>query len=129
MKLDWNMGGWFGSQLGGTAWILVSAAITLTRDIPTGLLLLLIFSLPNIAGLFFWYKRILSCYLSMQVLLASMGLSGLLAIYVLERKGLWLEIQKGGAISAESGYLLLGATVLVVMASLHLKFGRHRNSN
>lgn len=122
------MGGWFGSQPGGTVRILVAAAIALPKDISTGLVVLVIFAVPNIAGLFFWYERALSCYLSMQISLALMGLCGLLAIYVLDRNDLWLEIQKGGAISAKAGYLLLTATVVVVMASLHLKSGRNQNN-
>lgn len=125
MKLEWNMGGWFGSQLGGTAWILVAAAISLGKDLSTGLALLLIFAVSNIAASALWFKKPFTCYLSMQIMLAAVGLCGLLAIYVLDRNDLWLAIQKGGAISAEMGYTLLTVTVLIVMALSHIKFGRH----
>ena len=124
MKLDWNMGGWFGSQLGGTVWILVSAAISLGHDIPAGLVVLLVFLVPNIVGSYLWFRRPLPCYPSLQIVLALCGLAGTAAIYVLDKNDLWLKIQTGGAISKELAYLLLIITVLAVMASLHMKFGR-----
>jgi len=123
MQLEWNFGGWFGSQLGGTVWILIAAAISLGHDVSTGVILILFFLVPNIAGLILWSRRKLTCYQSIQIVLALSGIFGLLAIYILERSKLWLEIQKGGAISAETGYLLLVIIVLTVMAGLHLKFG------
>lgn len=127
MQLEWNTGGWFGSQLGGTVWILIAAAISSGRDISTGIILLLLFLVPNTIGLILWRQRKLTCYQSLQIVFALSGFFGLLAIYVLDRNNLWLEIQKGGAISKETGYLLLTVTVLVVMAWLHTKFGRKPN--
>lgn len=124
MNLEWNTGGWFGSQLGGTVWILIAAAISSGHDLSTGVILLILFLLPNIVGLLLWRQRKLTCYQSIQILFALCGFSGLLAIFVLDRNGLWLEIQTGGAISKEAGYLLLSITILVVMAWFHLKFGR-----
>ena len=55
------------------------------------------------------------------------GVFGLLAIYVLDRNNLWLEIQKGGAISTDAGYFLLSAVILIVMVWFHFKFGRKPN--
>jgi hypothetical protein len=127
MHLDWNMGGWFGSQLGGTVWILIAGAISLGQDLSTGLILILFFLIPNIVGLVLWYRRNLSCYVSTQIIFAFSGFFGLLAIYVLDRNNLWLEIQKGGAISKDAGYFLLSAVILVVMVSFHIKFGRKPN--
>lgn len=127
MQLDWNMGGWLGSQLGGTVWILIAAAISMGQDFSTGLILLLFFLAPNIVGLVLWYRRILSCYVSTQIMFALSGIFGLLAIHVLDRNNLWLEIQKGGAISKDAGYFLLSAVILVVMVSFHIKFGRKPN--
>lgn len=123
-RLEWDAGGWFGSQLGGTAWILVAAAICFFRDISTGLLLLLFFVAPNLLGLVLWQRKKLSCYVSIQLLFASCGLSGLFAIYVLEQSGLWLEIQTGGAVSSAGGYFLLTSVVLILMVYFHLRFGR-----
>ena len=105
-------------------WILVAAAISLGHEVSTGIILILLFLVPNIVGLILWHLRKLTCYQSMQILFVLCGISGLLSVYVLDQNNLWLEIQKGGAISKEAGYFLLTATVLVVMAWFHLKFGR-----
>ena len=64
---------------------------------------------------------------SMQIVFALGGFFGLLAIYVLDRNDLWLEIQKGGAISIEMGYLVLVVTFFVVMTWFHLKYGRKQS--
>ncbi|MDH3380874.1 MAG: hypothetical protein OEQ39_28510, partial [Gammaproteobacteria bacterium] len=107
MQLIWNSSGWFGSQLGGTVWILIAAAIALGHDAWIGLILLVIFLIPNIVGYLLWQQRKFSCHASIQILFVLSGLSGLLAIYVLDRNYLWLEIQKGGSISAGLAYFLL----------------------
>jgi hypothetical protein len=127
MQLEWNTGGWFGSQLGGTVWILIAAAISFGHDISIGIILLSLFLVPNIGGLILWHQRKLTCYQSLQIVFALSGFVGLLAIYVLDQNSLWLEIQKGAAISKEMGYLLLTVIILVVMAWFHLKFGRKPN--
>ena len=127
MHLEWNMGGWFGSQLGGTVWILIAAAISLGHDYSTGITLLLLFLIPNIVGLILWHQRKLTCYQSLQIVFSLSGFFGLLAIYLLDRNSLWLEIQKGGAISKETGCFLTTVAFLAVMVWLHLKFGRKPN--
>lgn len=129
MHLDWNANGWFGSQLGGTAWILVAAAIALGHNTWTGLILLVIFLVPNIVGYLLWYIKIFSCHASIQILFGLSGLFGLLTIYVLDRNHLWLEIQKGGSISAVSGYFLITLIVLILMITFYLRFGRKPNAS
>jgi len=124
MHLDWNTNGWFGSQLGGTAWILVAAAIALGHNTWTGLILLVLFLIPNTVGYLLWRKKKFSCHASIQVLFGLIGLFGLITIYILERNHLWLEIQKGGSISAIAGYFLIAAIVLILMITFYLRFGR-----
>jgi hypothetical protein len=129
MHLDWNASGWFGGQLGGTAWILVAAAITFDHNTWTGLILLVIFLVPNIVGYLLWRLKKFSCHASLQILFGLSGLFGLLTIYVLDRNHLWLEIQKGGSISAVSGYFLLTLIILILMITFYLKFGRKPNAS
>jgi len=69
MNLEWNAAGWFGGQLGGTAWILVTAALTTARDASTGFFLLVIFLVPNIIGYSLWRMQKMSYYASLQILL------------------------------------------------------------
>jgi len=127
MQLNWQTGGWFGSQLGGTAWILVASLITFGHDISTGLILLLLFLIPNSIGTLLWHQRKISCYASIQILFACCGLFGLLAVFVLDKNNLWLAIQQGGTISATKTYVLLCCTVLILMVYFHVKFGQKPN--
>lgn len=129
MQLNWNSSGWFGSQLGGTVWILVAAAIALGHDAWTGLILLVIFLVPNIVGYLLWHQKMFSCHASIQILFGLCGFFGMLAIYVLDRNHLWLEIQKSGSISAGLAYFLLILIVLILMMTIYLRFGREHNAS
>jgi hypothetical protein len=53
----------------------------------------------------------------------------MLAIYVLDRNQHWLEIQKGGSISAGSACFLLILIVLILMMTFYLRFGREHNAS
>lgn len=124
MKLEWNAGGWFGSQLGGTCWIFVAAVLSTVRDVSMGLVLLGIFSVPNIVGYVFWRQKKMSCYAATQWLIAVMGVSGLLAIYVLDQGRMWREIQSGGSVSAASAYGLVVLVAVILMLTFYFRFGR-----
>ena len=124
MKMEWNSSGWFGSQLGGTAWILVAAILSSVQELSTGLLLLAVFAIPNVVGLVLWRRRSLSCYAATQLLLAIMGLCGLLAIYLLERSNDWERIQTGASISASSAYFIVAAVIGILMITFYFRFGR-----
>jgi len=124
VNLEWNAGGWFGGQLGGTAWILVAAAITTGRDITTGFILLVIFLVPNIIGYSLWRMQKMSCYASLQILLILIGVFGLLAIYVLERRHLWIEIQMSSPVSAAYAYYMIIFITAILMVVFYFRFGR-----
>jgi len=97
MKLEWNLGGWFGGQLGGTLWILIAAALSAIRDLETGALVFVTFLIPNIIGTIMWQRRDrLSCYVAIQMLLPLVGVFSFLAVYILDRSNQWLAIQSGG---------------------------------
>jgi len=124
MKMEWNAGGWFGGQLGGTVWILVAAALSAFHDVSIGGVLLGLFLVPNIVGYLFWRTRWWSCYAATQWLIGLMGICGLLAVYVLDRGSLWLEIQTGGSGSAQSGYFIVGGVFALMMLVFYVRFGR-----
>ena len=124
MKLEWNTGGWFGSQIGGSCWILVAAILSASRDVAMGLVLLTIFLIPNVVGYVLWRRRTLSCYAAIQWLIALTGVSGVLAIYVLDRGRMWYEIQIGGSISAAAAYGVLVLATAGLMSMLYFRFGR-----
>ncbi len=124
MNLEWNAGGWFGGQLGGTAWILVAAALTTARDTSTGFILLVIFLVPNIIGYLLWRMQKMSSYASLQILFTLIGVFGLLAIYVLERRHLWIEIQMGSSVSAAYAYYMIIFITAILMVMFYFRFGR-----
>lgn len=123
IQTEWNSAGWFGSQLGGTAWILAAAALAAGRDAGIGLQLTAIFTASNLAGYLLWRGKQLSFHAAMQIQLPISGLSGLLAIYLLHRANLWLEIQHGGAIQAAPAGALLVTIVALLMIVFYLRRG------
>ena len=129
MNLEWNAGGWFGGQLGGTAWILVAAALSTTRDTSTGFILLVIFLVPNIIGCLLWRMQKISFYASLQILLILIGVFGLLAVYVLERRHLWIEIQMGSSVSAAYTYYMIIFITAILMVMFYFRFGREQNDS
>ncbi|MDJ0656541.1 MAG: hypothetical protein QNJ40_20440 [Xanthomonadales bacterium] len=125
MKLEWNLGGWLGSQIGGTAWIGVAAILAGIQNLTTGLVLFGIFLIPNIIGLVLWRRRDrMPCYPAMQTVIFSAGSCGLLAVYVLENRGQWESIQSGGTVSSGSAYWVIVLVVSILMLNFHLRFGR-----
>ena len=123
-QLQWNSGGWFGGQLGSTIWILVAAVLAGIQDMKAGVVLALLFVIPNAFGLILWrHRNRFSCYAAMQWLLVAVGIFGLMTVFVLDRSGLWYAIQTGGSVSATFGYLIITGVVVVLMLSFYLRFG------
>jgi len=128
MKLEWNLGGWFGGQLGGTLWILIAAALSAIRDLETGALVFVTFLIPNIIGTIMWQRRDrLSCYVAIQMVLLLVGVFSFLAVYILDRSNQWLAIQSGGQVSATSTYGLIILVVSLLLLMFYFRFGRHPN--
>ena len=127
--MEWNTGGWFGSQIGATVWMLVAGTLAAFRDVPAGVLVVLLFAIPNVVGLVLWQGRKLSCYASTQLLIGISGVCGLLAVYVLERAGVWTQIQTGGQVSASSTYWIIGLVFGGLTIVFYLRFGRGGNGS
>ena len=123
-RLQWNPGGWFGSQVGGSAWILVGGLLCLPRDGTTGLIVLALFAAANLVGLQLWSRRArLSAYAGLQLLLVVLGLAGLATVFVLDRAGLFEAIQVGGRVSAGATCGLLAALIFGLMLFFRLRYG------
>ncbi len=123
----WNAGGWFGGQIGATVWMLVAAVLTAMRDLSTGMVVLLLFVVPNVIGLLLWLSRKLSCYASTQILIGVSGVCGLVAVYVLESANAWMQMQTGGQVSAQSSYWIIGLVFGGLMLMFYFRFGRGGN--
>ncbi len=123
-RLRWNAGGWFGGQVGATAWILVSGILTAGRDLTTGMVVVQLFVIPNVIGVVLWLSRKFSCYASTQILIGVAGVCGLAAVYILERAHAWSYIQTGGQVSAQSACWLIALIVSGLLLMCYLRFGR-----
>ncbi len=112
---QWNKGGWFGSQLGGTAWMLVGAAVLLPRAPEVAAVWLAAFAVATAIGSWMWWRRDrLRPYPALQALLLVCGLSGhtaLIALHVL-RPGLRIS-QPLGIHLADEPQLILWLLVLI----------------
>jgi hypothetical protein len=122
--LRWDLGAWFGTQLGATAWMLVGGLLAAAHDLAAGGIALLLFAVPNAVGIGLWRSRRLSCYASTQILAASAGACGLLCVYALDRAGLWERIQVGSQVGAGWSYGVIALVFGVMMLVFHLRFGR-----
>jgi hypothetical protein len=125
--MNWNVGGWFGGQLGGTVWMLVAGILTAIRDFPIGMFVVLLFAIPNVIGIVLWLSRKLSCYASTQLLIGVSGVCGLVTVYALENANAWIQIQTGGHVSAQSSYWIIGLVYGGLILMFYVRYGRVRN--
>ncbi len=126
-QMQWNLGGWLGAQVGSTIWILVAGILSLWVDVNTGLLVIALFMIANLAGMAIWRRReALSAYTGIQILLPIVGVVGLAAVYTLDRSSIYESIQVGGTVSAQSSYGLIVLVVAALMVLFYFRFGRNR---
>jgi hypothetical protein len=85
---EWNAGGWFGAQLGSTAWLFIGGFVLLRGHPASGLALLGCGLAANLLGSLLWMqRRRLSPYRGIQVLVAICCAAGLLAVRWLDLRG------------------------------------------
>ena len=84
----WNAGGWFGAQIGATAWIAL-LGILLLFDAPLlGVLVLALAIAPNVVGTILWrMRKRIRTYPAVQALIVAAGLAGLMAIVSVDIAG------------------------------------------
>ncbi|MCP5055669.1 MAG: hypothetical protein GY937_02970 [bacterium] len=78
---QWNRGGWFGSQVGATLWLVLLGGVLLVQSQPVGGLVVLCGVVPNLIGLALWRRRqSISPYAAIQILIAVCGCGALVAM-------------------------------------------------
>ena len=89
-RFQWNTGGWFGSQLGSTCWMLLCGLLFLIdSEILAGLLMLACFAVPNIVGTAVWARRgRIAPYPAVQLLLVVLFISTAAALVLTDCLGL-----------------------------------------
>jgi len=85
---QWNAGGWFGSQLGSTCWLLLTGSLLVPERPQVGLAVLACGLLPNLIGLRLWQlRRRIEPYPALQSLLLILWGFTVLAVLVLDVSG------------------------------------------
>src|SRR5437867_3891353 len=85
---QWNAGGWFGSQFGGTMWLVVGAAVLAASAPLAALTWAACFVVANAAGWWLWQRRDrLRPYPAMQALVLVCGVVALVAMAALDLIG------------------------------------------
>lgn len=111
--MTWNAGGWFGMLVGGTCWIAICSALLISHDVAVSGMVSAVFLSANVVGTLIWFSRDrVSAFIGIQTLLIVIGGAGLVAIFIIDRSGLWHIIQGvGGTVSALQMYMLLAVTM------------------
>ncbi len=126
-KLDrpatWNAGGWFGSQLGSTLWLAISAALLAARSVTVASTVFALFVVANFVGIVLWRRRArISVLSAMQVLLAAFWACSMAAVFVIDRAGLWETLAVGGSNNMPATRTCIMLTVLVLALGVMLRF-------
>jgi|GEM_PF-1407271 len=127
---QWNAGGWFGCQIGGTLWILICAVLLTPKDATVAAAVFAAFLLPNLGGTALWILRHrVAPYPAIQTLLILCWIAAIACIFVAESSGLWhaiagVPIHTGGGaegtVSAESMNVMVFLLFPLLMLVFHL---------
>ena len=95
--LQWDIGGWYGGQLGGTTWMFVIGISCFSFSQPiAGVLILAIGLLVNIIGFaFFLNEHRLPAYPTLQLFIAILAIATLLIFIILEIANIPLACKLG----------------------------------
>lgn len=127
---QWKAWAWFGPILGSTLWLLLSAIFLWNRSGQLAVLVLVLFLLANLVGLWLWRVRErVSVFAAIQVFLVTFWVCGIGAIYTIDRAGHWATLAVGGHnnISAWRAYVLL--TILVAALVVMFRIRQRRPSD
>jgi len=118
---QWNAGGWFGSQLGASCWMLIAGLLLLPIDAGVAVATLGIFAAVNVAGTAMWMQRErLAPIPAIQMLIVLVGAAGALATYVMDSAGRFESLGTGPGTSARSMYIILALMVAGLLLMFHL---------
>ena len=125
---QWNAGGWFGGQIGGTAWMLLAGVLVLAQGSLLGLLILVCFLIPNVVGVVLWRLRDrLSPYPAVQALVVVMGVCSVLTLVAFDVSGRLAEYSPGS--SASVYWILMVFPTTMLMFHLQNRSGRKKGGD
>ena len=116
----WLASGWFGSQLGGTAWLFVSAFVLAAHSLETAAIVLTCGLAANLVGCLLWSQRSrLDPYRALQLLVVVIGLASFTATRWLEARGQFGLLDP--RVSPGTMYILLFCLVAFLVAVFEAK--------
>jgi ABC-type phosphate transport system permease subunit len=123
-RFQWNLGAWFGGQIGGTAWMLVGAVVLAPHAPEVAGVWLACFAVANAIGSWLWWCRdSLRPYPSLQALLSACGVSSVIALVALHvlRPDLRITRPRGILLTDEPRFIpWFLVLVIALMTSFHL---------
>lgn len=133
-RFQWNMGGWFGGQLGGTVWMLVGVVVLVPQAPEVAGVWLVCFAVANAIGSGLWWHRDrIRPYPALQALLFATGFHGLIALAALHvlRPGLRITRPKGVLLADDPriiAFLLIMIVALMMFCFLAERSARKERS-
>ena len=125
----WNAGAWFGSQLGSTLWLAISAGVLAPRSTTVASAVFTLFLIANFVGIVIWRRRSrISMFLGLQILLIAFWACSMAAIFAIDRAGLWETLAVGGRNSMPASLTYVMLTLLVLALGVVFQFRRRTQS-
>jgi len=126
----WNTGGWFGSQVGSTIWMLILGFVLLSKDSLAASVCFGGFVVLNAWGLFLWRSRErLSVYAGLQRFLASATVVIALVVVVVNERGVSQPPAPGALVSTFFPYwVILAAPMLMFLFFLREREGKRKRT-
>ena len=101
----WNAGGWFGSQIGGTLWMLILGLVLLGKDLVSAASALAAFGLLNAYGWQLWCRRTeLRAYVALQRFLITASVAIAAVVVLLNVRGVAEPPPPGALVSTHLPY-------------------------
>jgi hypothetical protein len=108
--------------------MLVAGLLTIPANLTAAIGVLGLFAFANLAGWLIWRRReSLSPYMGLQMLIPVLGATGIAAVLVLDRAGVYESIQVGSSVTARETYAIFVGVVVVLMIMLWWQNRQNRN--
>ena len=113
---SWNAGGWIGTQLGSTLWLLILGLVLVRRDALGGWLCVASFVLLNAWGWYLWRSREhLSAYAGLQRFLLAASVIVGVVVMVVNGRGLSEPLTPGAVVSTYLPYWAIAAAPALML--------------
>jgi hypothetical protein len=112
----WNAGGWLGTQVGCTLWVLILGFVLFRRDALVGWTCVSSFFVLNAWGLYLWRSRErLSAYAALQRFLIAASVVIALVVWVVNSRGLSEPPSPGALVSTYLPYWVIAAAPALML--------------